>query len=259
MNNSILIHKNSYSKTHSAITRGFLSLFPNIRLLNIHNNLYDTALSIKPQAIVFQMEEYTQEIHQFVNDPSINITSIITIDDNPSLYQKYVSIIQDLFNKQALGAKYIVPAEIYATLVSSGVAASKLIGYNRLYNDLIFRNENKTRNDKILCILDKDPACVDLVKQYLYPNTKHNIIMVNNPEIEYDQNVGLAFDEDMNKLLNECNGVLDLSGSYDAEIMVCGTPAYQKIVDWIDATPKPYEKDITPVTNFIQNIIGYLQ
>jgi len=255
MNKSILVHKNSYSKIHSTITRGILYTFDNVRLANLHHNIYDTCLSSRPSTIILQLDEYTQEIHQFINDTSLYEKNIVlTVDNSPCLYDKYKNLILDLHKNQVLNCSLILPVEIYSSLVEAGVNQNKLIAYNRLYNDVIFQPRNSIRNNKILCILDRDPSCIDIVKPYLYPNTTNNIVLVNNPEVEYDQNIGLLFDEDMDQALNSYQSVIDLSKSYEAEIIACGIPSYSLSEDWISNEPQVIQKETTPVTVFINNI-----
>lgn len=252
---NILIHKNSYSKTHSIITRGCLYTFPNIRLANLHDNIYDTCLSSRPSTIILQIEEYTQEIHQFINDKSLYDKKIIlTVDNCPSLFEKYKNLITDLHKNQLLNLSLILPVDLYAPLIENGVDQNKLIPYNRLYNNIIFNTNNSIRNNKILVILDRDISCLDYVKPYLYPNTNKPIVMVNNPEVDYDQNIGLMFDSDMNNALNSFGSVLDLSKSYEAEIIACGIPSYTIEDNWINNEPQILQKDTTQITTFIQNI-----
>lgn len=259
MNTSILIHKNSYSKIHSAISYSIGSSVQNSRLINLHNQIYDLSLSLKPKTIILQFEEYSQEMHQFVHDkslPSFNI--IFTLDNFPSKYNQYLDIIKKIHQNHPIAFKIIVPIEFHDLLKSNDIHIEGIIPYDKVYNNYVFAHTESSRNDKILCILDQNPECIDFVKPYLYPNTTSKIILINNPKVEYDQNIGLAFDRDMSNLLNSYGSVLDLSNSYDAEISLCRIPKYKVETEWIKTEPKIIDTNITSIDNFIQHITEHL-
>lgn len=257
----ILIHKNSYSKIHSALTYACVNLYSNYtKLVNLHGNLYDIALSLKPKTIIFQIEEYTQEIHSFVNDTSIpSFNVLLSIDNNKSFYDKYTEMLLGMHTNNSMKMKLIAPADLYPVLVQNGIEAKKILAYHNIYNNYVFyKDKDVVRNDKILCILSSDKNCIDYVKSYLYPNTKQPIVMVNNPNIEYDQNIGLLFDKEMNMALNTYGSVIDLSESYATEISVCQIPCYELKNNWFDQEPKVLTQEQVSIEHFIQQISEYI-
>jgi hypothetical protein len=52
------------------------------------------------------------------------------------------------------------------------------------------------------------------------------IVLVNNPEINHEQNIGIMLDDDMNTALNTYGAIIDFTESYDAEICLCKIPKY---------------------------------
>jgi hypothetical protein len=258
MNTNILVHKNNYSKTHSIISHGCFDSFEDVRFINFHNNIYDLFFTMKPKTIILPIEEYTQEIHTFINDNSIKKPKIVfTVDSFESFFGQYRNLINDLNKKQFLNFHLIVPAKLYSQLLEDGINAEKLLAYNRLYNDHIFRFKELSRNNKVLCILDKNPQSVSLIKPYLYPNSKKHIVMINNSEVAYDQNIGFMLDDDLAKALNTYGSVIDLSGCYEAEICSCRTPYYDKPESLL-GEPSILDVEITKMSSFIKQISEYL-
>lgn len=258
MSADILIHKNSYTKMHSGLTHACMKYFADVKLFNCHNQIYDLFFAIKPKHILLQLEEYTQEIHTFIHDASVpSDTSIfISIDDAACHNDKYLSVLQQIRTPRV---KFILP-ELLADIVrqNTNLDQNQLIPYANVVNtDIFFQIPQTKRNNKILCILDMDKQKFDIIKPYLYPNTNKPIIMINNPELSYDQNVGLAFDADMNIILNTFGAVIDLSGSYAAEISVCATPVLDHHKDnWINSEPLNLKIDYMTTDDLLKQIFG---
>lgn len=259
MTTDIIIHKNSYSKIHSAITHACTAKFENVKLINLHNRIYDTVLSLNPKTIVLQIEEYSQEIHQFIYDKSLpNHNIVVTIDNVSTRYAKYIELLTNINNNSPIPFRLLVPSDLYPVLLERGIHAKALIGYDKVYNNYVFQKQNLVRNNKILCILDDNPECINMLKPYLYPNTKKPIVMINNPNVAYDQNIGLLFDNDLCVALNTYAAVLDLSKAYSAEIALCEIPAYNITDDWIDNEPQKLNLDTVSIESFVNQIAEYL-
>lgn len=239
MSIAYLIHKNTYSKTHSNFTYGLIKESSNCHITNIHNRLYDLYFSLQPKNIVCQIEEYSNELHGFATDSSLktNLPRIlVTIDDNEAAQEKYVEILKQITAAQIT---LILPRKLAEHIDSIGLKFD-VITYENLYNKDVFFPIETERNNKILCILSTDKTCASKIESLLYPNTSPPIVFVNNPEINIDQNIGLMFDSDMNIALNTYDGVIDLSNSYNAEIAVCGTKKYRtdKLPELVEDTNK---------------------
>lgn len=261
MNTNILIHKNSYSKIHSAISHSCAKRFENVRLVNLHDKIYDLALATNPTTIILQLEEYTQEFHQFIHDKSLpNFNIVITIDNMESRYNKFINLLDEVNKHTPISFKLLAPAKLYAALLDKGLQPQNLIGYGNVYNNYVFNKQDIPRNNKILCILDDNAECIDIVKPYLYPNTTKPIVMINNPNINYDQNIGLLFDQDISDAMNIYGAVFDLSKAYTSEIAVCGIPAYniEHGIEWIKQEPQPISLETMPIDTFTNQISEYL-
>ena len=67
-----------------------------------------------------------------------------------------------------------------------------------------------------------------MVKDYLYPKTNKKIVLINNPAVDNDQNIGLMLNSDLNIAFNTYGAAIDLTESYDAEMSICKIPNYKK-------------------------------
>ena len=221
---SMLIHRNQYSKTHTYLTYGLVSIFNECNILNVHNQIYDLYHALNPTNIFLQIEEYTSEIHSFLLDPSIFIDNIfISIDNSPANYPQYLDIIQKIDNSKF---KFICPKDLAETI--SDIQAT-IIPYSNIFNNGVsIRKSEIIRNDKILCLLSSDPESINMVKDYLYPKTNKKIVLINNPGVDNDQNIGLMLNSDLNIAFNTYGAAIDLTESYDAEMSICKIPNYKK-------------------------------
>lgn len=222
MSIDILIHKNSYTKIQSALTYGFIKLCDS-HIINCHNRIYDLYYVFQPKNILLQIEEYSNEFHTFSHDSSINTNIFLSIENNKINFDTYLQILQQIKNTKI---KIIAPDAFIKFLEEKNIPTTNVIEYHNLYNKNIFFNTSSNRNNKILCILSMDSNCLSKIEKYLYPKSKLPIVMVNNPEIKHDQNIGLLFDSDMCEALNTFGSIIDFTESYDAEIKICGIPKY---------------------------------
>lgn len=223
----ILIHKNTYTKIQSALTYGFIQNADrySFQILNCHNAIYDLYYAYKPKKILLQIEEYSNEFHALVHDDSIELDKILlSVDNNIVNYDTYIKILQQIRSPKV----YAIAHQSFIDYAQNQqkMMSANFIPYNNLVNKYVFHNKNMTRNNKILCILSSDKECIKLIDKFLYPNSKMPIVLINNPEILHDQNIGLMLDDDLNTSLNTFDSVIDLTLSYDAEISVCGIPKY---------------------------------
>lgn len=249
----ILIHKNTYTKIQSALTYGFIENANKytFQVVNCHNSIFDLYYLHKPKNVLLQIEEYSNEFHTFANDTSIKIDNIfLTIDNNKVNFDTYIKILEQIrsSNTKAVTSKTFVD---YAK--SKGMNTDNFIVYNNLVNKYVFLNKDLSRNNKILCILSSNKDCVVALEKFLYPASKMPIVMINNPEIIHDQNIGLMLDDDLNTALNAYGSVIDLTEAYDAEITVCKTPRYnlQDLENLDTAKPSIISVDIEDASEFI--------
>ena len=223
MSINTLIHKNSYTKTHTSIIYSLIKEIEKHHVVNTHDKIYDLFYMLEPEKIVLQGEEYSNEWHSFIADETGNgkkLEVFITIDNNDTKYEQYISLLRQTQN---INATFIVPKNLKKKLKEENIKI-KSIEYEYLYNSDVFHKlENLERNDKTLCIMSTDVSCLNKIEETLYPRSKEKIVLINNSEIEHDQNIGLMFDSDLNKALNTFGSVIDLSNSYLAEITACET------------------------------------
>jgi len=215
---SILAHISSYIKNYNYLLRS-LTKNNTITISNINNILFDTVASKKYDTIFLPMEDYSLEFHTLIHDHSYSSLKIyLCVNDNKINDDNVCKILQSIKSNIFC----ILPQRISCELRSNITP----IWYNNLINSDIIYNKSKIKNNKLLCILSQDKDKVKIIKPYLYPNTFLPIVLINNPEIQYEQNIGLCFDEDMNEMLNVCGSVIDLSETYDAELSVLGVKKY---------------------------------
>jgi hypothetical protein len=249
----ILIHKNTYTKIQSALTYGFIQNTDKYKfqVINCHNSIFDLYYIYKPKNILLQIEEYSNEFHTFVNDPSIAIDNIfLSIDNNKVNFDTYIKILEQI---RTNNTKAIAPKAFIQYAQSKDMNTDNFISYNNLINRYVFLNKNLTRSDKILCILSSDKNCISKLEKFLYPASKMPIVMINNPEIAHDQNMGLMLDDDLCTALNSYGSVIDLTEAYDAEISVCGAPKYnvQELETLDTAQPSIISVEIEDAGEFI--------
>jgi hypothetical protein len=249
----ILIHKNTYTKIQSALTYGFIQNTDKytFRVENCHNSIFDLYYLYKPKNILLQIEEYSNEFHTFVSDTSIDIDNIfLTIDNNKVNFDTYIKILQQI---RSNNVKAIAPTTFIEYAQSKQMNTENFIPYHSLINKYVFFNKNLPRNNKTLCILSSDKNCVASLEKFLYPASKMPIVMINNPEVKHDQNIGLMLDDDLNTALNSYGSVIDLTEAYDAEIAVCGVPKYniQELENLDTAKPSIISIDIEDAGEFI--------
>lgn len=254
MSVDILIHKNSYTKIQSALTYGFIKCGDqySFKIMNCHNNIYDIYYLTKPKNILLQIEEYTNEFHTFIHDNSIDLNKIfLSISIGQHNYDTYIKILSQIKNNKVFA---VAPKCFIEYAEKNKISNANFIQYYNLYNRYIFFPEQNTRNNKILCILSTDKNCIELLDPYLYPKTNLPIVMINNPEIKNDQNIGLLFDNDLNKALNTYGSVIDMTQSYNAEISVCGIPMYSidDLSNLSSAVPRIINESVEETEDFIK-------
>ena len=224
---------------------GAVSNIEKHHVLSLHDRMYDLFYLFKPQKILLQIEEYTNEWHSFINDNSITKKPeiFVTVDNNPAEKDKYIKILQQIKDSQCV---FIAPKYI-----AKEIPNLRCIEYEYLYNNQVYFCLNENRNEKTLCILSKDQKCIEEIDQYLYPNNKNEkLCLVNNTQVDHDQNIGFMLDNDMNIGLNLFGSVIDLSSSYSAEIVACNTPVSDK-----DRNKYPSKEELVTIETFMKQHI----
>jgi hypothetical protein len=255
MSIDILIHKNSYTKIQSTLTHSFIKDRDkySFQIVNCHNSIYDLYYAYKPKNVLLQIEEYSNEFHTFAHDESIKADRIfLTIDNSKINYDTYIKILQQIRTNNIYA---IAPLSFIEYANSKQMNTDNLIIYNNLLNRYVYSNKNLSRNNKILCILSSDKTCTQKIEKFLYPQTKMPIVLINNPEIIHDQNIGIMLDDHLDMAMNTYGSIIDLTESYDAEIGVCRIPKYN--LDQLDnldqSQPSVISIDIQDTETFISS------
>lgn len=207
---TILAHSSSYIKNYNYILKSLLKLY-SLNIVNLQGVLFDSVAANKCDYLILPIENYSVEFHAFISDPRNNdVKILICVDDNKANDEAVIHILSQISRQVVC----IMPNRL--DIQNNNI---QFITYQNLINkDIIHIQDNNQKNNKILCILPNSTEKLSIIKPYLFPNTMLPIIMINNPSIEYDQNIGICFDEDINEMLNTCESVIDLSESYTSEI-----------------------------------------
>jgi hypothetical protein len=166
---------------------------------SLHGNIFDAYHKYQPNTVILPIYEYTQEFHEFVDTFKDKINIVIFMGD---IVHKDLTEYCHKFN-----IKTIKQGETY----------------EYIYDSTVFVDLKTQRNDKILTILHNDNTINhQLLDDILYPKSNTKIVLINNPQFNHPQNIGLANSADMAVLLNKFEYVLDLTQSYSLEAQSCG-------------------------------------
>lgn len=212
----ILAH-NGGARQYKAILR-HLGNANDIVVNDLHNRLFDMCYVLKPNILLFPINEYTQEIHNYIEKNQHRHKIILYVDtaiDNPQLTHYLLNSNCGFITNQNINAQF---------------ATQNSISFEYIYDDHIYRQTpDQTRNNKIAVALspdtDRDYA---ILKDMLYPNAS-NMVLFNNPNFKHPQNVGVYNESDLNYLLNTFSYFLDMTQDFALEaaaagIVWCGDP-----------------------------------
>lgn len=218
-------------------------------LFNIfHQKLYHVHQTKRPNVVVWAISEYTQEIHDYIIEFSSTVRIILLVDTPITqadliqfLNQSNVNIILDKKTKYEF--------------------SNPIATYDKLYEDSLFFNQNKDKNDKTLILLSKDNdknlEIINLPKEI---KEVYNIVAIGNPAYESTINLGLFQYADLGNILSDFSVVVDIDNEYSLECQACGVRSaiIDKDFDITNITSfKPETEDIDQCTynNFVNNNI----
>lgn len=183
-----------------------LSKYYTIIAGNLHESIFDLYHKYKPDFVILPIYEYTNEFHQFV-DSMKDKTDII------------------LFMGEVVHAElleYCSSNKIKIIRQSDDCTDPLVLSYKYLYDPTIFKNMDMIRKNKILTILSNNNEYNHkILDSILYPKTNHPLILINNPEFDHPQNVGVATTSDISILMNKYDYLLDLSELFYIESQAC--------------------------------------
>lgn len=178
---------------------------------SVHGTLFDTHHKLKPDIVILPTNEYTQEFHDYITEYHKTV-KIILFTNN------LVVNIQIINFWNNMNISILSKTEHYPEL-----KPTNWIQCNDLYDDNIYYNLNKARNNKIAVMLSTDDEKNrNALEKVLYPNSTNKLVLFNSTTFKHPQNVGLLTPEDLCKVLNVFHKLIDLDNKFSAEASVCG-------------------------------------
>lgn len=193
-------------KDYIAILNG-LSQETDLTVASLHNNIFDTVHLNQIDNIILPIHEYSQEFHYFIeqNHSTKNIILFLGTAQHAEI-QKYCKSLEIKMIKQ-----------------NFDILSQPYIVYNALYDDGVFYNSQNKRNNKTLVILSQDNnKNKKILDGHLYPNNNTPICLINNPEYDSTQNIGIAYQSDLSSMLNTYDCLIDLDDIFRLEAQACG-------------------------------------
>jgi len=212
MNNKVLI-QDGQSYINKCINKSLVQLMDHqkTQLLfhKFHGQLMHIYQTQKPAQVIWPISEYSQEIHDFINE--YRECEVILLMD--AVIDSDVDMTS--FFNQCPNVKVIAP-ESRSSLYINCVAT-----YDRCYDSYVFSFINHTKNNKTLAILSMDNDKNKILDPLIYPNANNPIVAINNPDFISPINIGIASPEHLSLMFNEYSAVIDLSGNYELECSAC--------------------------------------
>lgn len=247
MRKTILLNdgRNNICKSVNKAIIDSLSDSCDIAFNKFHNRLFHAQQTANPSLTVWSASEYTQEFHDYVVEYNSKVTIILIVDvmiSQPELIQflnsSNVQIILDSqFNMQF---------------------KNTIVEYSDLYEDAIFYDMKKDRNDKTLAILSPDNEQNQKLNKLIYPHTSDKVVAVGNPMFDSPVNLGIFNHPDLAAMLNKFSKVLDLSEQYKLESQACNIPYYK--IDQNEPEDKIENLSEHTYKNFVEsNILPFIR
>lgn len=209
----ILLHLSNENEYRSFIRSLVKNAKDNLNLIGnvVHDVLFDTHYKLKPDVVILPTNEYTQEFHDYITE-YYNSTKIVLFTNN-------VVVNTNIINFWNSTNITIVSKKEWYTEQQP----KNLISYDSLYDDEIYKNLQKQRNNKVAVYLSSDDDNnKQLLEGILYPHTKIPLVMFNSPTFKHPQNVGLLTSEDSCKILNTYQALIDVDNRFSLEAAACG-------------------------------------
>lgn len=242
MKKTILIHDASGNSSKS-INKYLIEYFGQDSdydvLFNVfHQRLYHMQQTKQPDVVVWSLSEYTQEIHDYIVEYSSTV-KIILLVDNPI---SQPDLIEFLNNSKV---------NIILDKRTNYVFNNTIAEYGMLYEDALFFDQKKNRNNKTLVLLSQDNnknlKIINLPKKI---DKVYNIVTIGNNAYDSDTNLGLFRYAELGNILANFSRVVDIDNLYRLECQACSIPCSDIKEDF----------DITNITSFqseIDNIEQY--
>jgi hypothetical protein len=219
MNKKILLHdaNHNVSKGLNKYIAKYFQSHNKIEILfnKFHGNLFNIYQKLGIDFLVWHCSEYSQELHDFINEHQNNVKIILIID-------------QDIPNQDLI--YFLQRSNIkFVTKTALNTSYNSLCSFEHLYDHEIFyeNTNNYSKNNKILAILSQDNnKNTSLLTDVLYPTTDYPIVAMNNPSFISPVNLGVFNYIELSAILNMYSGILDIDGSYFLETQATNTEYY---------------------------------
>lgn len=177
---------------------------------SLHGKLFHIHQTMKPKLVVWSATQYTQEFHDYVTEHQ-NDTCIVLLIDIPIKQT-------DLLN-------FIKNSNVHIILNTlTQVQMDSIAQYDMLYEDSVFFDSEKKRNDKTVVLLSGNNENNKKIYDLCYPNTGHKIVAVGNPEFDSPVNLGVYNLPDLAVILNSFKNAIDIDGNLRLPAQACSIP-----------------------------------
>jgi hypothetical protein len=248
----ILIHLSNENEYRSFVRALVKNASSDYQLIGnaLHDVLFDTNHKIKPELVLLPSNEYTQEFHDYITEFHKTV-KIILFTNNLVVNEKIIDF-WNFTNTVVVSKKEWYPEK----------KPEKFISYDNLYDNEIYKNLEKPRNNKIAVYLSSDDQKNhDLLDKVLYPNSVAPLCLFNSISFKHSQNLGLLTPEDSCKILNTYRALIDIDNKFYLEATACGidnlstSGDIQNIIDNNICKKTIEEANSKSYSNFIQTAL----
>lgn len=204
----------SSSIPHRCISESLQRLSPEeleIIPVNIYGRLFDFTARQKPKNVFMSICDYSQEVHDWINDHQSDINIFLLMDK--SLGESNAELWNFIC---ASKVKVIANSNLVDTI------PPQFLSYENKYDSSVFYDRKMERNDKIAIMSNGDDKEKEKTEPLLYPNDTLKINIFNNPKWESPQNLGLLDPLQLSIVLNTFKCFLDFSSNLQLEAQACG-------------------------------------
>ena len=169
---------------------------------DIEDNLYQIHYKYGFDCYTFLSSKFNKETFQFILEFGQKIKCFIYHDTlRPEIIETNKGLCKHLVNEKEVDNAIFIPT---------------------LVNRDIFTNEKVERCHNISCFIDRLEQIPQNLLGKIYPNSKLDIKLFNNPKIKHPLNIGKLQEKEKAEILNRSKFFLSLDGFYEAEAFCCG-------------------------------------
>ena len=182
-----------------------------IQTVNVFGRLFDFAERTKPKNVFLSICDYSQEVHDWINEYQQDINIFLLLDK--TLGEKNTDLWTFLCQSQV--------KVIANTNLAQGIPA-QFLSYDNKYDSSTFNNREQSRNNRIAVMSSGQDEDRIQINELLYPKTKLKINIFNDHNWVSDQNLGMLDPVQLSNVLNTYEKFIDLSCNLTLEAQACG-------------------------------------